>query len=204
MVKELHTLLVKSGQKAPYVLVAHSMASFEVLRFTQIYKNEVKGVLMVDGASPSFCINFKDPLIGSPSQYISQFANSTGLLRSLSNINSVKKMLTPNNTLPDYLKNLNLALTFKNLMNKNVLEERKSLNKNGEIVSQGGNIGKIPLILITAGSNGLENWENTQKSLLTFSINSKQIYLKNAGHFIQYEEPNVVNNEIKKLIDEVN
>lgn len=202
VVKELHTLLEKSGQKAPYILVGHSMAGLEVLRFTQLYKDEVKGVVMIDGASPNFCINFKDPMVNS--QYVLQFVKNTGLLRGLRSTNSIKKMLNANNSLSKKLKELNTALTLKNTFDNNMIEERKSLNANGKIVSNGGNIGKIPLILITAGSNGFANWENTQKSLMSFSKDSKQIYLKDASHFIHYEQPGVINKEIKELIDKVN
>lgn len=74
VVKELHTLLEKSGEKPPYILVGHSMAGLEVLRFTQIYKNEVKGIVMVDGAAPNYCFNFKDTM--GTTSHIIQFVKN--------------------------------------------------------------------------------------------------------------------------------
>lgn len=102
-------------------------------------------------------------------------------------------MINQNNSVPDELKKINTALTLKDLWDQNMIEERKDLNANGKTVLEGGKLGEIPITVITAGSNGFENWNNTQKSLLTSSKNTKQVYLKNASHFIQYEQPNVVN-----------
>lgn len=37
---ELHELLERSGQKPPYILVGHSLASLEIIRFAQLYMHQ--------------------------------------------------------------------------------------------------------------------------------------------------------------------
>ena len=41
-----------------------------------------------------------------------------------------------------------------------------------------------------------------QKSLLKLSTKSEQILAKNSGHFIQFDEPELVIQAIRKLVDQ--
>ncbi|NFT08785.1 alpha/beta hydrolase, partial [Clostridium botulinum] len=51
IMKEMHETLEESGQKAPYILVGHSYTSLPVIRFAQVYKNEVSGIVLIDGGN---------------------------------------------------------------------------------------------------------------------------------------------------------
>ncbi|MBU3093830.1 hypothetical protein K2F40_16270 [Clostridium sp. CM028] len=48
--RNLHALLRAKGVKAPYLLVAHSIASLDAVEFTKLYRKEVAGIIMVDGS----------------------------------------------------------------------------------------------------------------------------------------------------------
>ncbi|WP_422698379.1 hypothetical protein [Desulfofarcimen acetoxidans] len=50
----MHTALIESGQKPPYILVGHSLASLQIIRFAQTYKNEVSAIVMIDGGNPEY------------------------------------------------------------------------------------------------------------------------------------------------------
>jgi pimeloyl-ACP methyl ester carboxylesterase len=52
MAGELHALLSASGQTAPYVLVAHSMAGYNARLFVSHHPQEVSGVLLLDVSHP--------------------------------------------------------------------------------------------------------------------------------------------------------
>ncbi|HKO19536.1 MAG TPA: alpha/beta hydrolase, partial [Acidobacteriaceae bacterium] len=51
-VEELHTLLRKAGINPPLILVGHSMGGFDVLLYADRYRDEVKGMILVDSAYP--------------------------------------------------------------------------------------------------------------------------------------------------------
>ena len=51
-VDDLHILLDKSGEKPPYILVAHSLSSLEVIRYAQLFPKEVSGIVLIDGGNP--------------------------------------------------------------------------------------------------------------------------------------------------------
>ncbi|WP_238901293.1 alpha/beta fold hydrolase [Clostridium sp. YIM B02500] len=48
----LHNVLEKANIKKPYVLVAHSIGSLTVIEFSKLYKNDVAGIVMLDGTPP--------------------------------------------------------------------------------------------------------------------------------------------------------
>ncbi len=58
MSEELHTLLANAGEKPPYILVGHSLGSFDVLMYAHRYPQEVAGVVLVDGAHPDELLPF--------------------------------------------------------------------------------------------------------------------------------------------------
>ncbi|PGT51064.1 alpha/beta fold hydrolase [Bacillus thuringiensis] len=67
----------------------------------------------------------------------------------------------------------------------------------------------VPLIVISAGkkahyseeSQGL--WNKMQKEILQISSNGEFIIAKNSAHYIQNDEPEVVVNAVKRLIDNI-
>ena len=52
-VKDLHTLLKQIGVPAPYILVGHSIAGYNLLIFTDTYPEEVVGLVCVDCRYPA-------------------------------------------------------------------------------------------------------------------------------------------------------
>src|SRR5262249_7050589 len=50
--EELHELLHQAGLSAPYLLVGHSMAGFNVRLFAALYPSEVAGMVLVDASHP--------------------------------------------------------------------------------------------------------------------------------------------------------
>jgi pimeloyl-ACP methyl ester carboxylesterase len=58
MSEELHTLLRNAGERPPYILVGHSLGSFDALMYAHRYPAEVAGVVLVDGAHPDEVLPF--------------------------------------------------------------------------------------------------------------------------------------------------
>jgi pimeloyl-ACP methyl ester carboxylesterase len=46
--EQLNTLLHNAGVKGPYLMVGHSLASYHVRLFNELYTNQVSGILLVD------------------------------------------------------------------------------------------------------------------------------------------------------------
>ncbi|MGL5151174.1 MAG: alpha/beta hydrolase [Clostridium sp.] len=196
IVEEFSSVLEKSGQKEPYILVAHSMSSLEAIRFAQVYPEKVDSIIFIDGASPSFCQNFEDPI--GKMMYVLGGVRQSGVLRVLSKFSSIRSQFEIKQDIPKSLQELNINLILKNLWNKSMINERKAIQKNGEKVKDGVDLQGIKITVISAGNNGFNNWGTFQEELLSLSKESEHIYLEKSGHFIHYEYSDIIVNCIKE------
>ncbi len=197
IVEEMHTALIESGEKSPYILVGHSYASLQMIRFAQLYKDEVSALVLIDGGNPEYYVqNGLEVANSTVAKY--KFLKSTGIARlALYHTDFFSKKIK---LLPDDLKQLYLGMTIKTMYNKNIIDAGKGAKANAETVMENGHLGSLPIRILTAPSD--PEWDNSQIALKEWSIDSKQIVVNGAGHAIHQHNPDVVNNEIKKLIEQ--
>jgi pimeloyl-ACP methyl ester carboxylesterase len=204
VVEELHTLLEKSGEKPPYVLVGHSLSSLEVIRFAQVFQKEVVGVVLIDGGNPRFYATLSEKATLVP-MYILQLAGKSGMIRILGNLGILIPLTDEKKRaglLPEELSKIDKALFYKGSGDKNNINEVKNINENANIVIDGGAIGNIPLIILTSEKSANDmTWEKTQVQLKDWSTNSVQEIIKQSTHYIHWDKPNVVIERIKELVE---
>lgn len=205
IVDEMHTALLESGQKPPYILVGHSLASLTSIRFSQKYKDEVSGVVLIDGGSPEYYSENKLG-ISSKSGFKYQTLKSLGIARlAIYHTSYFSKIISGANNLellPDDSKQLYKSMCLKTMYNKNIIDESNMANDGAKIILDNEKLGDIPLRIFTAESNTLAipEWENSQIALKEWSTNSKQMVIKNSRHPIHQFDPDVINDEIIELI----
>jgi len=61
VVEELDDLFVQAKLPQPFVLVGHSMASLELLRYAQVYPEKVKALVLLEGAPPRYYLTMTMP-----------------------------------------------------------------------------------------------------------------------------------------------
>lgn len=199
MADELYFLLKKTNHKGPYILVGHSLAGYMLRSFIEKHPNEVAGIIFVDVAHPKQ--NNKTNL---PPTSILNFLNSIGIARIISTNHQYS------NTLFNEKFNI-IARSFGYKSFPTVFEEYHCVEKLAAEADKINSFGNIPLYILT-GTNEKMNLENMpkkffntkleqQKSLLKLSTNSKQIMAKNSGHFIQFDEPDLVIEAIRQLVE---
>jgi pimeloyl-ACP methyl ester carboxylesterase len=211
--KEMHELLMKSGEKPPYILVGHSIGSLEVLRFAQLYKNEVKGIILIDGSNPEMYINNKVKASGlirlrtSIKNNLIFFLNKTGITRLLFQIAGfydTTSLATARNNLkqaPESFKKIDQAMFLRTFNNKNQCDEGDNKENNANTVTANGYLTDVPLRIITSEErNSYKGEAQNQVNLKKWSQNSEQIIVKESGHAIHWVHPEVINNEILNLI----
>ncbi|CUU48999.1 alpha/beta fold hydrolase [Clostridium beijerinckii] len=195
IVEEMHDALKESGQKAPYILVGHSFASLEVIRFAQIYKNEVSGIVLIDGGNPQY---YADTGLEIPksTEYAFKVLKSIGIARLI--VNNTDYFSKNFNLYPDDLKQLYLSMILKTMYNKNIIDEGNQGKTSAETVLENGYLGDMPIKILTDPYDSA--WNNTQAELKDWSTNSEQIIVDGAGHAIHHTHPDIINNEILELI----
>ncbi len=211
--EEIHALLVQAGEKPPYIYVAHSIAGLEALRFAQLYKEEVEGIVLIDGSNPDMYTNMQKPSTFAYARTrifkntIFLF-NKTGITRLLFNTvypyssTPMSKGRYGMTQASRQLKELDAALFLRTFNNRNQVDEGINKEKNAYTVLSHGDLGDIPLRIITSQelNNYPESKEN-QLNLLKWSTDSKQIVVEGSGHAVHWYNPEVINKEILALLD---
>ncbi|MDZ7548057.1 alpha/beta hydrolase, partial [Clostridium perfringens] len=102
------------------------------------------------------------------------------------------------------LKELYMSMTLKTMYNRNIIYESKMASNNAKIILDNGKLGNISLRIFTAESNTLAipEWESSQIDLKEWSTDSTQMVVKGSRHSIHQFEPDIINDEIIKLIKE--
>ena len=200
IVDETRKLLKESGQKPPYVLVGHSLASLETIRYAQRYPDEVKGIVLVDAGNPEYYSKQKTATVFSQAM---GFIRASGLLRMAYQINE-DFFIQPRNSLefvPAKLKEIIQAFTLIKLGNKNVTDEMRQIRNNAEKVSEDQSL-QVPLTVLTADSFGKikGDWLESQIELSAWSSSGKQIVVKEANHSIHHYQPDIIAAEILSML----
>ncbi|MEW9094617.1 MAG: alpha/beta hydrolase [Clostridiaceae bacterium] len=195
IVKEMHTALIEAGQKSPYILVGHSYASLQMIRFAQIYKNEVAALVLIDGGNPEYYA--KNGLeVTNSTVFTNKLLKSTGIARlALYHTDYYSKKLK---LLPSDLKQLYMAMTLKTMYNRNIIDEGNIAKDNAKVILENGYLDNLPLRILTAPSD--PEWDSSQEALKNWSTDSTQIIVKGSGHSIHQFAPDIINDEIIKLI----
>lgn len=205
IVGEMHTALLESGQKPPYILVGHSLASLTVIRFAQTYKSEVSGIVLIDGGSPEY---YHENIVefSNSSCYAYKMLKSLGLARLvLYHTSYSSKFVSGQNglkLLPYDLKQLYFSMILETMYNKNIIDEGKMARDNAKTILDSGKLGDIPLRILSSENTVLEipEWQNSQIALKDWSTDSKQMVVKDSRHSIHQFAPEIINEEILKLI----
>ncbi|MBE9917432.1 alpha/beta hydrolase [Paenibacillus donghaensis] len=198
--EELHELLLKADEKAPYILVGHSLASLEALRYAQKYPNEVKGILLLDGGSPEYYEQVSE----MKSYFINRmFAGfrATGMVRALGNVGVLLPFTGENirnKQLPDEIRGLDTAMYYNHIGEYSNINAIKNINKNARSVIEGGHLKDIPLIILSSDSG--EDWVKSQKQLLNWSKQSYQETLPHSEHYIHWSNKEEVLGRILEML----
>lgn len=204
IVEDFHLLLEKAGEKPPYILVGHSMGALEILDFAQKYPGEVSGIVLIDGKSPYMSLKYKGArFLETLSKYSFSFLRATGMIRWAGYLGLPPNVFQDIKKLPDDIQPQAKVMYFKNFMNSNVLKETKEQEVSARRLIEVGSLNDIPLTIISSEiqSGRIPEWEDTQKQLLAWSTDSKWIIVEDADHYIHLQRPDIIINEINKMID---
>lgn len=170
---DLHNLLARAGVRAPLVLVGHSLGGMNVRMFASMYPKEVVGMVLVDSAHEE------------------QFKRMNALIPE-----ELKKQFPPN--------------AFEPISN-----EKIDLEGSAEQVWKVNWRADIPLVVLTAANARPDppgplkflapKWEQIrqelQQDLVHRSALGKQVIATRSGHFIHRDEPELVVNAIREVIN---
>jgi len=215
MVEELHTLLVNAGVEEPYVMVGHSMGGMLVRVYANNYPDEVVGMVLVDSLHEERPVRL--PEIAKANEEMNGQFRMLDLLSS-TGIMALAPHSIPNRGFPDdayahYRAILATTSFFETaIAESNAIEESCAEVRALRITS----LGDMPLIVLSEGHedttplfSDAENqkiWKELQieqTELTALSSDSKQIIAEQSGHFIQLDQPDLVIEAIREMLDAI-
>jgi pimeloyl-ACP methyl ester carboxylesterase len=191
IVHELNMLLEFADEHGPYVLVGHSFGGFTARYFAATYPNKTAGAVLIDSSHPD-------------------------QIYRLSPLDQVKRKkplkLIRTESAPDYMNETEKRWYFLNSTRKAIfaqMEELRSFKESAYQVKHSGPLPDIPLAVLSRGKNQLpeingvsleKEWRDMQKNLLSLSNHSWQTIIKDSGHKIYHDAPEVVIDNILKVV----
>src|SRR5215204_2087992 len=207
---ELHTLLGNAGVRGPYVLVGHSFGGTNMQVYGSQYPDEVAGMVLVDSAledEKAVALTQSH----QPSPLLLKIYATIGLTRLPYTLGGETSGLTS----PE-LEDEQAASSSHRKHIFAVADETSSLEESfDENRTDPMSLGDKPLMVLTAGSveltgTGLSQAQvnlidklhsESQAALTRRSENAKQIIAEDSGHYIQVEQPDLVTEAIRQVVE---
>lgn len=188
VVMRLHKVLQKIAVKPPYVLVAHSIGGLYLSYFARRYPKEVAGLVTVD-ANNQFQVDLERAKI----------VRVQGVTKQ-----QIQNMIAH----PTHL--ILVTKQAKQLLNKHdlTLHEHAKLIEDVEVMGKPlsakqiellGPLPHVPLIALAEGK-GEYLWQSTIKQFADLVPCSHYQFVTNTSHHIMIDQPEIVNNAIKKVV----
>lgn len=212
IVRELHNALMNEGLPGPYLVVGHSLGGMYARLFTQTYRDDVMGLVLVDARPENderetAAILKAEKFAGNPSAAILTILKRSGVMRLFQD-----SLLEGMVAKEDRGKFINVISTPSYFAAK---EQEGNLASSTEDAIRGQNFGALPVRIIArglpqdyasfgfseAGGKQLEAiWQAGQRSMLQLSTDSKLTIAEKSGHMIIHDQPELVIETILSLL----
>lgn len=198
--EELHTLLKAAHISGPYVLVGHSFGGFNARLFASLYPHDTAGLVLVDAANERQFVRFEEA-----------GANQSTAPRGRNFVLFAQAPLPPN--LPPELQPIARSLASARSTMVAVRGELASFRHSAEQVAHAPPLPDVPIAVITRGKrvwprnergDRMERlWMELQDELAHLNPHAVHLIAENSGHYVQLEQPAVVNNAIHVIVEAV-
>lgn len=224
IVKELHALLAASGEKGPYVLVAHSFGGYNVRVYTKEYPADVVGLVLVDTSHE----DQEGRMPGSLQTFMKNQSAQLEFQRKVAPLLiffGIARLFGGEENQANLPKNFMAEINYLELQPKFIAATASEIQNFGASAAEvraAGDLGGRPLVVLTAGKDldakdlpkGVEKrdmdefrkiWVNDlQVREAHLSTRGKQVIVPDSTHMIPFERPDTVIGAIREVCDAVN
>ena len=181
--------LEQLGEKGPFVLLPHSMAGIEAIRWKQMYPEEVSALIGLDMTSPISYAEWTDADVESKVKTMRALKKLklywlSPLPRCASFADSDKQQLK--------------LLRKRNAFNECYFKEAECVKQNASYVGEHGTINCPALLFCSNGKQTFNNWIQNQKTFAE-EINAELICY-DCGHYLHYYKSDEMSAKIKNFM----
>ncbi len=213
MAQELHTLLERAEIPGPYILVGHSSGGLHVRVFADLYPGLVAGMVLVDPSHEEQNTRF-------PTEYLQM-----DRMRLMVSVQALLVRfgifrlagLYKGESFPEEYRDAAVAHTNRLAHVNTAIAELDAFDLSISQAAATGDLGDKPLVVLTAGkelepppgiSPEMEKevtkiWFAMHEELAGLSSNGKRIISPKSGHMIQLEDPGLVIDVIREMVEEI-
>lgn len=222
VVEDLHTLLHNAGIPGPYILVGHSLGGMYTRLFASRFPSQVAGVVLVDALDEALRSKYPPKLRkhDAKSRWALVFLSRFGIMRVV--LKRKPGILDGGKgewlaRFPEALHPGITGVMYHPRLTQAAAREWDHIDAVEREVRAAGNLGDRPLMVLSRGRSDLEGWglspdvreaiwtaiKERQSALVGLSPRAKQRIVKNSGHLIYVERPDVVVEAIREVLLEV-
>jgi pimeloyl-ACP methyl ester carboxylesterase len=215
---DLGKLLDASGEPGPYVVVGHSLGGPYALVFTST-RADVAGLVFVDASHPDQMARLRPAMGDAMDKAMSMMA----LADALATVGVVRMFLQPRpEQFPGFPpEQLAVAGAFQPQGLKAVVAEAKAMEATMAQAKAATGLGDRPLVVLTAlrpmteaerapmkmtEAQGLAMkaiWDTLHLEEARFSSAGRQVRVPDAGHYVQFDRPDLVIAAVREVVDSV-
>lgn len=232
IVYELHAALDKEGIRPPYVMVGHSSGALLVREFAETYRDDVAGMVLVDGTNEDVRLNIRgelrrvrDDATGNAIPAIQTRISDDQRALSDEELSNAEMMAgfsgaptisPPYDRLPAGVQQWRLwalAQPSHFVADDDPYWPDELQTKYAARQSNSASLGALPLIVISRDLDRAEEIEAgaelnaerraLQENLSELSSKGRLIVAVGSGHHIHLEKPDIVVDAIRRIIDDV-
>ena len=218
MAEDLHATLSAAGEKAPFVLVGHSLGGPISLIYTKRYGDQVAGLVMVDASHPDQFARFKT--LGISTENIALKAikvaaslSWTGVVRAFAGD------AKPMSHQPLEAARAQNAWTSRSI--QGAMTEMNALDTILAEASTARDLGNRPLLVLTAmkplsaeerkalgvtddqAGKQKQMWLEMHQEETRWSTAGRQVIVPDASHYIQFDRPDIVISAVADVVTAV-
>lgn len=215
--RDLHALLLAAGERAPYVMVGHSLGGPYIMNFTRLYPQDVVGLVFVDASYPDQVERMTQAAGKKLDAGLGLFKVANAL--SWSGIPRLVAAHTDNPTIPVQARLAEGAYVSRSL--GSALQELESLDATLAAAGRLRQLGDRPIVVLTAtkpypaamlkamqvtteqGQRLQTAWKEMHDEETSWSHHSRHELVSDATHYIQFDRPDVVIAAVREVVNEV-
>jgi len=208
--QELHELLLCINQQEPIILVGHSLGGLYAQYFARKFPNYVAGMVLLDSSHPDLY-----PLMSKQALRANHYRLLKMWLAARFGLLQTKIMVPPDvpaQFTPDTRRLLAKFWSHPKFW-WTMIDQNRYLNERVPAVfADSGPFPDIPLIILTppgaawAAALGAElpaAWLAHQEKLAQLSPHGKLIYAEQSGHMNHYDQPTLVIEAIREIVEQL-
>jgi pimeloyl-ACP methyl ester carboxylesterase len=214
---DLHALLLAAGERAPFVMVGHSLGGPYIMNFTRLYPQEVAGLVFVDASHPDQVGRMTQAAGKKMEAGVTLFKVASAL--SWTGIPRLVAGHSESPGIPMHAKLAGDAYASRSM--GSALEELESLDATLAAAGQLRQLEDRPIVVLTAtkpypaamlkgmqmtteqGRQIQAAWKDMHNEEASWSHHSRHELVPDATHYIQFDRPDVVIAAVREVVSDV-